>query len=53
MSQIYADLHAHSDFSDGCTTPEELLLRAGYAGLSVLALTDHDTVDGVAPMIAS
>ena len=51
MSQIYADLHAHSCFSDGQTTPEELLLRAGFAGLSVIALTDHDTVDGLQPLL--
>jgi len=53
VSTIHADLHAHSDFSDGLIPPEELLLRAGYAGLSVLALTDHDTVDGIGPMIRS
>jgi predicted metal-dependent phosphoesterase TrpH len=53
VSQIYADLHAHSNFSDGQTTPEELLIRAGYAGLSVIALTDHDTVDGIDPFLSA
>lgn len=53
MSQIYADLHTHTHFSDGIISPKELLLRAGFAGLSVIALTDHDTVDGFAPMIES
>jgi len=53
VSQIYADLHTHSCFSDGQTTPEELLLRAGFAGLSIIALTDHDTVDGLQPLVAA
>ncbi|MFH1680938.1 MAG: PHP domain-containing protein [Candidatus Eisenbacteria bacterium] len=53
MSEIYADLHLHSDFSDGVVAPPELLVRAGYAGLSVVALTDHDTLDGVEPILAA
>lgn len=53
MSQIYADLHTHTHFSDGTISPKELLLRAGFAGLSVIALTDHDTVDGFGPMVES
>ncbi|MBN1826260.1 MAG: PHP domain-containing protein [Candidatus Eisenbacteria bacterium] len=50
MPQIYADMHVHSLYSDGRVSPEDLLLSAAYAGLSVLALTDHDTVDGIEPM---
>ncbi|RPJ49360.1 MAG: PHP domain-containing protein [Candidatus Latescibacterota bacterium] len=50
LSLIHADLHTHSDYSDGSIPPPELLLRAGYAGLAAIALTDHDTVDGVEPM---
>jgi predicted metal-dependent phosphoesterase TrpH len=38
------DLHTHSNFSDG--TPTELLNKAFAAGLSTIALTDHDTVAG-------
>ncbi|MBM3319094.1 MAG: PHP domain-containing protein [Candidatus Eisenbacteria bacterium] len=53
MGEIFADLHLHSDFSDGLVPPPELLIRAGYAGLSVIALTDHDTLDGIEPMIAA
>jgi predicted metal-dependent phosphoesterase TrpH len=52
LGQIAADLHLHSDFSDGLVSPAELLVRAGYAGLSFVALTDHDTVDGIEPMSA-
>jgi len=41
------DLHSHSVFSDGTNTPEELVALAEEAGLTALALTDHDTVDGL------
>lgn len=44
----YVDLHAHSTASDGTATPEELVLAAAAAGLTAIALTDHDTVAGVA-----
>ncbi|MGN0153965.1 MAG: PHP domain-containing protein [Lachnospiraceae bacterium] len=43
----YIDLHVHSSASDGSLTPEEVVDLAKNAGLSVFALTDHDTVDGV------
>lgn len=43
-----SDLHTHTTFSDGKFTPEELISAARQAGLSYLAITDHDTVDGVA-----
>lgn len=42
------DLHTHSTYSDGTFTPDELLREASRLGLSALALTDHDTIDGVA-----
>jgi len=40
------DLHTHSTASDGTDTPAELMVRAGEAGLDVVALTDHDTTAG-------
>lgn len=40
------DLHAHSNRSDGKDSPSELVRRAKLAGVSVLAITDHDTTDG-------
>ena len=43
------DLHTHSTVSDGSDTPEELVDLAVKAGLSALALTDHDRQDGVRP----
>jgi 3',5'-nucleoside bisphosphate phosphatase len=42
----FADLHMHTNFSDGTFTPEELAQRGFDRGLRVLALTDHDTVEG-------
>jgi 3',5'-nucleoside bisphosphate phosphatase len=44
----FADLHLHTTFSDGALSCEELISRAGNAGLSAVAICDHDTVAGVA-----
>ncbi len=41
------DLHTHSTFSDGVLTPKELIELAYRRGVRVLALTDHDTTDGL------
>jgi len=41
------DLHMHSTYSDGSQTPEQLLQEAKELGLSAIALTDHDTIDGI------
>ena len=49
----FADLHLHTTFSDGTYTPEELISRSLKAGLSAIAVVDHDTVDGLAPTIAA
>jgi 3',5'-nucleoside bisphosphate phosphatase len=43
-----ADLHLHTQFSDGTFTPEELVFNAQNKGLACIALTDHDTVEGCA-----
>lgn len=42
------DLHSHTTASDGQHTPKELLALAAAAGISHLAVTDHDTVAGLA-----
>ncbi len=47
------DLHTHSTFSDGSLTPEALVESASAAGLSALALTDHDTTEGLAPFMVA
>lgn len=44
---MYADLHCHSTASDGMLTPAALVERAHERGVGVLALTDHDTLDGL------
>ncbi len=44
----WADLHMHTNFSDGSLSPEELLRIAHEIGLQALAITDHDTVGGLA-----
>ena len=41
-----ADLHVHSNASDGTDPPAEVMRRAALAGLDAVALTDHDTVAG-------
>lgn len=44
----YIDLHTHSTASDGTLPPEQVIEAAARCGLKALALTDHDTVGGVA-----
>ena len=46
------DLHTHSDVSDGTDSPAELVNAAHDAGLDVVALTDHDTFDGLDQAVA-
>lgn len=41
------DLHTHSNISDGTLSPEQLVLAAVKQHIHTLALTDHDTLDGV------
>ncbi|MFA5172041.1 MAG: 3',5'-nucleoside bisphosphate phosphatase [Sulfuriferula sp.] len=43
------DLHCHSNASDGMLPPADLIARAHTQGVTVLALTDHDDVAGLAP----
>lgn len=49
---VSADFHAHTTASDGTATPEELARTATDAGLSYLAVTDHDTAKAVGAVIA-
>lgn len=44
----FVDLHTHSTASDGTLPPEKVAARASLLGLRAIALTDHDTVDGIA-----
>ncbi len=47
------DLHIHSTASDGQLSPPEIVAEAAEQGLAVIALTDHDTAEGVAPALAA
>ncbi len=47
-----ADLHTHTTASDGLLTPEQLLEAAWRGGLGAIAITDHDTVEGVQEALA-
>lgn len=49
MSQV--DLHLHSTASDGRFSPEAVVGKAAALGLAVISLTDHDSVDGIAPAL--
>lgn len=47
-SVLNADLHCHSTVSDGLLSPTEVVRRAHGNGVELLALTDHDEIDGLA-----
>jgi len=46
MTDIRPDLHSHTTASDGVLSPRELVARAAQAGITHLAITDHDSFDG-------
>lgn len=48
-NEFRADIHCHSNLSDGSDTPIELLQKAKEASLQGLSITDHDTVDAYTP----
>lgn len=52
MAGMTIDLHTHSNVSDGTDTPAELVRNAKAAGLTTVALTDHDTFDGLDEAVA-
>jgi predicted metal-dependent phosphoesterase TrpH len=49
VSQV--DLHIHSTASDGKYSPEAIVGKAADLGLTIIALADHDSVDGIAPAL--
>ncbi|MEJ2739461.1 MAG: PHP domain-containing protein, partial [Dehalococcoidia bacterium] len=46
-----ADLHLHTTASDGRLSPAQIVELAASIGLDVIAVTDHDTIDGIAPAL--
>ena len=51
MSKV--DLHIHSTASDGRLSPVDIIHQAVEKGLSVIAITDHDSVDGIASAVVT
>jgi predicted metal-dependent phosphoesterase TrpH len=47
------DLHLHTTFSDGSFSPAQVLEMARASGVSAAAITDHDTIDGIADALAA
>jgi predicted metal-dependent phosphoesterase TrpH len=47
------DLHLHTTASDGLLTPDELVSRAAAAGMTVVSVTDHDTIAGLPAAFAA
>ncbi|HCA42474.1 MAG TPA: PHP domain-containing protein [Bacteroidetes bacterium] len=45
--KIKADLHTHTNFSDGVLSPSDLISKAAIAGLNLLSITDHDNVNAI------
>ena len=50
-SKGYADLHLHTIYSDGEYTPESIIRRALSENFRAIAITDHDTVEGIAHVL--
>jgi len=51
QNEKLVDLHVHTRFSDGTFTPKEVVDYALGIGLSAIAITDHDTIGGIAPAL--
>ncbi len=49
MAAGSCDFHLHTHYSDGSDSPDQLVERVGAARLRVFAITDHDTLDAIAP----
>ena len=45
------DLHIHTTASDGKSSPVDIVHKSAELGLTVIAIADHDSVDGIAPAI--
>jgi predicted metal-dependent phosphoesterase TrpH len=47
VSDLYVDMHVHTNFSDGAFTPKEAIEYASKMKLTAIGITDHDSVDGI------
>ena len=48
-----ADLHLHTTASDGRLSPKDIVSLAVKVGLDIIAITDHDTIDGIEPALSA
>lgn len=48
-----ADLHLHTTASDGRLSPRDIVSLAVKVGLDIIAITDHDTIDGIEPALSA
>ncbi|KXB02538.1 hypothetical protein AKJ44_00215 [candidate division MSBL1 archaeon SCGC-AAA261F17] len=53
MTKKFADLHVHTQASDGKYTPDEAVKEAHKAGLAAVGIADHDSVDGIEEALAA
>ena len=51
MKAIPVDLHVHTNASDGTESPRQVVCRAREIGLQAIAITDHDTLEGIIPAL--
>ena len=51
MKKYYIDLHTHSTYSDGSKEPLQLLEEAKKNNIGILAITDHDNIEGSKELI--
>lgn len=51
MITVKADLHMHSNYSDGTLTPVQLIDLSRKSGISIISITDHDNVNGISEAI--
>lgn len=52
MTEQFADLHLHTVYSDGSSTPAEVVASARALDLSAISIVDHDTIKGIPPSLA-
>ncbi len=53
MTERFADLHIHTNFSDSTSSPQEVVDEAHRFGLCAISITDHDTVDALPEALAA
>ncbi|KPK68782.1 hypothetical protein AMJ82_07350 [candidate division TA06 bacterium SM23_40] len=53
MDERYADLHIHTTYSDGLSSPASVVQRAVDLGLRAIAITDHDSVGAIEPALVA